>query len=154
MQSIATDFLDDKQKQTFVALLDALLPANNDLELPSATNPVIVADILSSIQSSAVATIKSGMDRLAQQANERGSAFVDLDPPERIDLFLNDPDIYRVLASIVLQCYYRADEVVQSLGMELRPPYPEGFTVTQGDLTLLDPVRRRGQIWRETESRG
>ena len=51
---------------------------------------------------------------------------------------------------IVLQCYYRDDRVMISLGMEPRAPFPKGHDLPQGDWALLDPVRKRGKIWRET----
>ncbi len=45
--------------------------------------------------------------------------------------------------------YYRDDRVMRSLDMELRPPFPGGFTVEQGDWSLLDPVRSRPKLWRD-----
>jgi hypothetical protein len=33
--------------------------------------------------------------------------------------------------------------------MEARPPYPKGYQVVQGDLSLLEPVRARGKIYRD-----
>ena len=54
----------------------------------------------------------------------------------------------RTLISIILQCYYRDDRVMRSLEMEPRPPFPQGFEVEQGDWSLLDPVKRRGKIYR------
>ena len=53
------------------------------------------------------------------------------------------------LSQIVLQCYYRDDRVMRSLGMEVRPPFPKGFVVEQGDWSLLDPVRARPKMYRE-----
>jgi len=38
---------------------------------------------------------------------------------------------------------------MRAIGMELRPPFPRGFEVAQGDWSLLDPVRARGRIWRD-----
>jgi hypothetical protein len=32
--------------------------------------------------------------------------------------------------------------------MEARPPFPQGFSVEQGDWSLLDPVRARAPMWR------
>ena len=55
----------------------------------------------------------------------------------------------RTLVSITAQCYYRDDRVMQALGMEPRPPFPEGFTIEEGDWTLLEPVRRRGKLYRD-----
>ena len=52
------------------------------------------------------------------------------------------------LTRVVLQCYYRDDRVVRSLGLELRPPYPKGHVLEDGDWSLLDPVRRRPPMWR------
>jgi hypothetical protein len=45
------------------------------------------------------------------------------------------------LTRITLQCYYRDDRVMRSLGMEPRSPFPEGFELEQGDWSPLDPVR-------------
>ena len=47
------------------------------------------------------------------------------------------------LVRVVLQCYYRDDRVLRSLGLELRAPFPQGYTLEQGDWSLLDPVKAR-----------
>jgi hypothetical protein len=47
-----------------------------------------------------------------------------------------------------VQCYYRDDRVMRSLGMEVRPPFPQGFEVERGDWSLLDPVRSRPPLYR------
>ncbi len=47
------------------------------------------------------------------------------------------------LVRVVLQCYYRDDRVLRSLGHELRAPFPKGYTLEQGDWSLLDPVKAR-----------
>jgi len=52
------------------------------------------------------------------------------------------------LTRVVLQCYYRDDRVVRSLGLEPRPPYPKGHVLEEGDWSLLDPVRARPPMWR------
>jgi hypothetical protein len=49
-----------------------------------------------------------------------------------------------VLARVILQCYYRDDRVLRSLGIELRAPFPKGHVLPEGDWSLLDPVRARG----------
>jgi hypothetical protein len=36
-----------------------------------------------------------------------------------------------------------------ALGIEARPPFPKGNEVTSGDLSLLNPVRERKQIYRD-----
>jgi hypothetical protein len=52
----------------------------------------------------------------------------------------------------VLQCYYRDDRVLRSLGLELRPPFPKGYGLEQGDWSLLDPVKARPLMWRRAPS--
>jgi len=47
------------------------------------------------------------------------------------------------LIRVVLQCYYRDDRVLRSLGLELRPPFPKGHILPDGDWSLLDPVKDR-----------
>ena len=51
----------------------------------------------------------------------------------------------------VVQCYYRDDRVMASIGMEVRPPFPKGFEIPQGDLSLLEPVRARGKAYRDAK---
>ena len=54
------------------------------------------------------------------------------------------------LISVVAQCYYRDRRVMSSLGIEVRPPFPKGYEVAQGDWSLLDPVRARAAFYRRT----
>ena len=49
-----------------------------------------------------------------------------------------------VLARVILQCYYRDDRVLRSLGIELRAPFPKGHVLPDGDWSILDPVKARG----------
>jgi hypothetical protein len=47
------------------------------------------------------------------------------------------------LGRVILQCYYRDDRVLRSLGIELRAPFPKGHVLPEGDWSLLDPVKAR-----------
>ena len=38
---------------------------------------------------------------------------------------------------------------MRSLDMEPRSPFPDGFEVEQGDWSLLEPVKRRGKVYRD-----
>ena len=61
--------------------------------------------------------------------------------------FPEEADILQVLA---VQNYYSDDRVMRSLGMEIRPPFPGGYNLHQGDWSLLDPVRQRAELYRKT----
>ena len=53
------------------------------------------------------------------------------------------------IVTLVMQCYYRDDRVMRAIGMEPRAPFPLGFELEQGDWEMLEPVQRRGKIWRD-----
>jgi hypothetical protein len=76
----------------------------------------------------------------------------DLDPARReavaMELRAKGGPAAATLIRVVLQCYYRDDRVVRSLGLEPRPPYPKGHVLEDGDWSLLDPVRARPPMWR------
>ncbi len=55
------------------------------------------------------------------------------------------------LVRVVLQCYYRDDRVLRSLGLELRAPFPQGYALEQGDWSLLDPVKARSPSLRRAQ---
>ena len=55
------------------------------------------------------------------------------------------------LVRVVLQCYYRDDRVLRSLGLELRAPFPKGYTLKEGDWSLLDPVKARAGTLRRAQ---
>ena len=55
----------------------------------------------------------------------------------------------RTLAQQTVTCYYQNDRVLEAIGVGARPPFPEGYQVPSGDLSLLEPVRGRGRIYRE-----
>ena len=82
-----------------------------------------------------------------------GGAFADLDSARReavADRLRETGGLaLKMLTRIILQCYYRDDRVMRSLDMEVRPPFPIGFELEQGDWSLLDPVRVRPKLYRE-----
>ena len=46
--------------------------------------------------------------------------------------------------------YYINPTVLESLGLEARPPQPKGYVVEAGDLSSLEAVVQRGQAYRDT----
>jgi hypothetical protein len=55
------------------------------------------------------------------------------------------PAVVALGRAAVLQCYYRDDRVMRTLGLEPRPPYPKGRVLEQGDWSLRFGVVRPGQ---------
>jgi hypothetical protein len=62
--------------------------------------------------------------------------------------------VVTALGRAVLQCYYRDDRVIRSLGLEPRAPFPKGHVLEPGDWSLLDAVRSRPRMWRDLDGKG
>ena len=125
-----------------------IVPASAKYDVPGADDDTIFADIVDSI----------GRDRdsvrtaLAKLRTLAGGPFASLDATRRAEvaakLRAEGGTAVGVLTRVVLLCYYRDDRVMLSLGLEVRPPFPQGHVVEQGDWSLLDPVRARKPFWR------
>lgn len=141
------------QRETLVAVLDTIIPASGDGRFPSAAD----VDVLDHIRASAshlLPALREDLGRLDRLAVERsGSAFAQLTESDRAcvvdEARSAEPDFLRALALQTATCYYQDDRVLHALGMEARPPFPEGYEVVSGDLSLLDPVRKRGKLYRD-----
>ena len=154
MKTIATDNPFSKgESETLATLVGMIIPASTKYNVPGAEDDTILADILGMARKH-VETIAEGLKDLdAQAQSEHNASFSSLDHDVRMTIVENFqitlPEFIRSIASIAVQCYYRDGRVMESLGMEARPPYPKGFELEQGDWSLLDPVRARGKIWRD-----
>jgi hypothetical protein len=141
--------LSEDQSRSLRCLAEMMIPASAEYGVPSAGDAAIFGDILRSLGRDAehVAAVLQRLDAMA------GGPFADLDAPRRDALVARlretGGEDLTYLSRIILQCYYRDDRVMRSLGMEPRPPYPKGFEVEQGDWSLLDPVRARPKFYRD-----
>ena len=138
------------QCRSLRCLAEMMIPASAEYGVASAGDDAIVGDILRSLGRDAdhVIALLRTLDAMA------GGRFADLDPRRReavaTQLRETGGEALGYLTRIILQCYYRDDRVMRSLGMELRPPFPKGFEVEQGDWSLLDPVRARPKVYRDS----
>jgi hypothetical protein len=136
------------QRDDLCAIAGLMIPASAEFDVPGADDPAIQADILKTLGRNA-APVRQALDELARLA---GAPFASLDPARReavaAQLRAQGGVAVATLARVILQCYYRDDRVVRSLGLEPRPPYPKGHELAQGDWSLLDPVRARAPFWR------
>jgi hypothetical protein len=132
------------QQQDDLRVLAALMiPASAEFNVPGADDATIQADILMTLGRDA-GPVREALDKLANSAGTSLSAL----HPERckaIAIALRESGDVAVatLIRVILQCYYRDDRVVRSLGLDPRPPFPKGHELEQGDWSLLDPVRAR-----------
>jgi hypothetical protein len=144
----ADALLTPAQREDLRAIAGVIIPASAEFDVPGADDPAIQADIVATLGRDA-GLVRAALDQLARLA---GSPLADLDPARRqavaLELRAKGGAAVATLTRVVLQCYYRDDRVVRSLGLEPRPPYPKGHVLEEGDWSLLDPVRARPPMWR------
>ncbi len=116
-----------------------IIPASAEYDVPGADDPAVLADIVTTAtpQRDHLSAALSGLSEL-EPAPDLGAAFR-----------TTFPQAATLIQTLVVQCYYRDDRVMRSLGMEARPPFPRGFQVEQGDWSLLDPVKDRAPLYRK-----
>lgn len=141
--------LDDGEHQALRGVAGLMIPACAAQGMPGADDDAVFADIVRSLGRD-TAAVRRALRRLDTLA---GGRFGELPGAAREEaarrLREECPPLAAVLVAVVVRCYYRDDRVIRAIGMEPRPPYPQGFEVAGGDYSLLDPVRARGPIWRK-----
>lgn len=131
------------QRNDLRTIAAMIIPASDEYKVPGADDPAIQADMLATLGRDAAQVVQA-LDHLARLA---GQPLAELDPARReaiaTEFRATGGGAAATLVRVVLQCYYRDDRVLRSLGLELRAPFPKGYTLEQGDWALLDPVRER-----------
>jgi hypothetical protein len=136
------------QSDDLRAIAGVIIPASAEFDVPGADDPAIQADMVATLGRDA-GLVQEALDELARLA---GAPLAALDPARRqavaIELRAKGGAAAAALTRVILQCYYRDDRIVRSLGLEPRPPHPKGHVLEDGDWSLLDPVRVRPPMWR------
>ena len=131
------------QRDDLRVIAAMIIPASTEYNVPGADDAAIQADMLATLGRDAPA-VSAALDHLARLA---GQPLASLDAARRDavaqEFRASGGTAAATLVRVVLQCYYRDDRVLRSLGLELRPPFPKGYELEQGDWSLLDPVKAR-----------
>ena len=144
--------LTEDQNRSLLALLDLIIPPDPGKGLPGAGELNFVGYV-AKFEPGRIDALRLELDALNREAKERhGRAFADLEPDERTGLVGRlrgeNAQFAQNIVALTMACYYQDDNVLVALGMEARPPYPKGNKVESGDLSLLEPVRKRKQMYR------
>ena len=139
------------QRDDLRTVAGMIVPASDEYKVPGADDAAIQADILATLGRD-TKLVTAALDHLARLA---GQPFAELDAARRDavaqEFRKNGGAAAATLVRVVLQCYYRDDRVLRSLGLELRAPFPKGYALPDGDWSLLDPVKARsGTLRRAT----
>ncbi|MEP4198732.1 MAG: hypothetical protein ABJL99_24165 [Aliishimia sp.] len=139
----ATSFSATEQK-AMAALVGQIIPACDMFDQPGADDEAILRDILTSGShlrdklAVALASVLPGEGFDIAQATEFRQKY---------------PFEAELIQTVVAQCYYRDARVMRALDIEVRAPFPDGYTQAPNDFSLLDPVRERGEIFRKVPRR-
>jgi hypothetical protein len=135
-------------------LAGLMIPAAAEYDVPGADDEAIFTDIVRSLDRDQN-DVRKALTMLRELAGHDFAALVDAEA-EATAMALLRREISEItaLGRAVLQCYYRDDRVVRSLGLEPRAPYPRGHVLKQGDWSLLDAVRDRPRMWRDVDGKG
>jgi hypothetical protein len=126
-----------------------MIPESSEHGVPSANDPAILDDIANSLGRD----LPLVREALAAIAAKSGGAFAGMDRDRREalinDYYASGGAAAASLGRVILGAYYRDDRVLLALGLEARAPFPKGYTLEQGDWSLLDAVRHRPPFWRD-----
>lgn len=135
--------LSPRQRDDLRTIAAMIVPASDAYNVPGADDPAIQADILATLGRD-IKLVTTALDHLAGLA---GQPLAELDAARRDavaqEFRSSGGAAAATLVRVVLQCYYRDDRVLRSLGLELRAPFPKGYVLPDGDWSLLDPVKAR-----------
>jgi len=142
--------LTSAQRDDLRTIAAMIIPASSEYNVPGADDPAIQADMTATLGRD-TAGVSAALDHLARLAGKPLAA-LEADRREAVakEFRASGGVPAATLTRVVLQCYYRDDRVLRSLGLELRPPFPQGYVLEQGDWSLLDPVKKRLPSLRRT----
>jgi hypothetical protein len=150
-ETMSEPTLTQRQRDDLRTIAAMIIPASDEYKVPGADDAAIQADILKTLGRDA-APVVTALDHLARLA---GKPLSDLDAARRDQVVsefrASGGGPAATLVRVVLQCYYRDDRVLRSLGIELRAPFPQGHVLPDGDWSLLDPVRARSPDLRRAQ---
>ena len=150
---VTNKIFSDIENRNLVALLDVIIPANKARDLPSAAE-LNFLEYLEEFGADQISTIKEELEELNKAALDKTQrAFFNLEKDEQQELcgLLREMN-HRFVRTILVQtlnCYYQDSRVLNAWGRKAGAQFPGGNKVPQDDLTILDPVRKRGKIFRE-----
>ena len=135
---------------TLASVLDEIIPPSPDGRLPGAGEVGVATHVDRALAAlpDLRSMVREGLQELEQAAESRhGRRFMALSQPERAAIVAEQSFTFPLTLHTYVG-YYQAPRVVAALGMEPRPPHPQGYTMEPSDLSLLDPVRKRAPFYR------
>jgi hypothetical protein len=144
MDQLVEKSLTSAQRDDLRVIAGMMIPQSDEYKVPGADDAAIQGDIIATLGRD-TKMVASALDQIARLAGQPLAAFDEAKREAIVTEFRASGGApAAVLARVILQCYYRDDRVLRSLGLELRAPFPKGNVLPEGDWSILDPVKARG----------
>ena len=135
----------DIERRVITAISEGNITNDESRGLPASSDPPILSLILEKAEHFSE-RLKPDIQRLLAETDPFG-----VSPTELTNQLDKDPGFRsfgRILTIIIMQAYYQDPRVLQSLGLEARPPFPLGHEMEPDDWSLLEPVIKRAPFYR------
>lgn len=149
------------EERTLASLVDTIVPPSGNGRLPGAGALDVAAHVVRSVRQTPMLrpVVQYGLSALAELAAKRSpEGFAGLSAAERAavltEFAATDQFFLPAFLFLVYGGYYQHDRVVAALGLEPRAPHPKGHAMEADDWTILEPVRRRGRMYRRLRGSG
>ena len=141
------------EERALAGVLDEIIPPSNDGSLPGAGELGLAPELLER-EPALKLLVPPGLRALDELVEGGAAGLCNLSKQAKLDvlnqLATQEPGFIPALTFHTYIAYYQHERVVEALGLEARPPFPQGYDMEVGDLSLLDPVRQRGAMYRKT----
>ena len=135
--------LTSAQRDDLRVISGMMIPESSEYKVPGADDTAIQGDIIATLGRD-TRMVAAALDHIARLAGQPLTALDDARREVVVTEFRAGGGVpAATLARVILQCYYRDDRVLRSLGLELRAPFPKGHVLPDGDWSILDPVKAR-----------
>ena len=150
--TLATPLSTD-ERATLQCVLNLIIPPCEQRGLPGAAQYDVWAYVCER-RAELITPIRADLQALCDAAQKSfGRAFSALGVDEASALAHSmrtaNAGFLSALAERTVEFYYQQDAVLEVIGVGARPPFPGGYEVFEGDFSLLEPVRKRGRVYRE-----
>jgi hypothetical protein len=136
------------------AVQDRLIPREGELPGAGEAGGALVVDRYLAERAAWRPDVLAVLQAIDVAAGAAGRpSFLDLSGAER-DAVLHaveaaHPRLFRGLVRLTYAAYYTDAGVQRARGVTAAPPLPGGHTLPPFDESRLEPVRRRGKLWRD-----
>jgi hypothetical protein len=147
---MSTERFTAEERRLLARVLDEIVPSRPDGKLPGAGQLGVAEHVERAVRNQAEvrSMIVQGLRALDTLARQRkGQEFAALSRADKVALLNEQTFVFPLMLNAYVG-YYQHPRVVAALGLDPRPPHPEGYAMEPNDLTLLDPVRRRSTMCR------